>query len=131
MGLGMQYLRLLWQAHHIADNTSKDVWYLRRDKIVDELHNLSTFRSCVTNGEIWVFFILNVADSGEGGTLSISKEFRLGEENLSGLPLVLGLLSDWVSFDRCFSLDPIRKTQPDTNSDHELKKKRAAVFRVF
>jgi len=58
-------------------------------------HNLSTFRGCVTNGEIWVFFIFNAADLGEGGTVSISDEFRLGED-LSGLPLVLGLLSDWI-----------------------------------
>jgi len=49
-----------------------------------------------------VFFIFNAADSGEGGTVSISDEFRLGED-LSGLPLVLGLLSDWVSFNGYFS----------------------------
>ncbi|KAF8802040.1 hypothetical protein BYT27DRAFT_7197515 [Phlegmacium glaucopus] len=58
-------------------------------------HYLSTSRGCVTNGENWVFFVFNVADLGIGGTVSISKEFRLGED-LSGLPLVLGLLSDWI-----------------------------------
>ncbi len=75
--------------------------YLLRETIVDDLHSLSTFRGCVTNGEIWVFFIFNVADSGKGGTVWISKEFRLGED-LSGLPLVLGLL--------------------DIHSDHEFKR---------
>jgi hypothetical protein len=35
--------------------------------------------------------------------VSISDEFDLGED-LSGLPPVLGLLSDWVNFIRCFSL---------------------------
>ena len=29
--------------------------------------------------------------------MTISKEFRLGDD-LSGLPLILGLLSDWVRF---------------------------------
>ena len=72
------------------------------DKIVDDLRSLSTFRGCVTNGEIWVFFIFNAADSGEGGTVSISDEFRL-REDLAGLPLVLGLLSDWVSFNCYFT----------------------------
>lgn len=103
MGLGMQYHRLLWQVHHIADNTSKYLRYLR-DEIVDDLRSLSTFRGCVTNGEIWVFFIFNAAHSGEGGTVSISDEFRLGED-LSGLPLVLGLLSDWVSFNHYSSFE--------------------------
>lgn len=58
-------------------------------------HNLLTFRGCVTNGETWVFFVFNVAESGEGGTVSISDEFRLNED-FSGLPLILGLLSDWI-----------------------------------
>jgi len=69
---------------------------LRENNIVDELRSLSTFRGCVTNGETWVFFIFNAAESGEGGTVSISEEFNL-RENFSGLPLVLGLLGDWVS----------------------------------
>ena len=68
-----------------------------------------------------------MADSGEGGTLSISNEFRL-REDLSGLPLVLGLLGDWVSFNRCFSHS---KDPSDTSSDHELKRKREAGFHVF
>ena len=54
--------------------------------------SLSTLRSCVTDGESWVFFIFDAADSGEGGTVSISEEFCLGDDDddLSGLSLVLG-----------------------------------------
>ncbi|KAF8589241.1 hypothetical protein K439DRAFT_1628944 [Ramaria rubella] len=58
-------------------------------------HSLSTFRGCVTNGEIWVFFVFKADVWSGGGTVAISKEFRLGM-NYSGLPLVLGLLSDWI-----------------------------------
>ena len=59
---------------------------------------VSSFVSQMVKSE---FFIFN--DSSEGGTLSISNEFHLGE-GLSGLPLVLGLLGDWVIFDLCFSI---------------------------
>ncbi|KAF8334848.1 hypothetical protein F5887DRAFT_1079477 [Amanita rubescens] len=55
--------------------------------------------NCVTNGEIWPFFIFNVAQSGEGGTLSISDQFHL-KEDLSRLPLVIGLLSNWINNSR-------------------------------
>ena len=68
--------------------------------------SLSTLRSCVTAGESWVFFIFDAADSGEGGSVSISEEFRLGDD-LSGLSLVLGLLSDWVSFNILIRKVPI------------------------
>jgi hypothetical protein len=68
----------------------------QREKVIDDLHSLLTFKGCVTNGEIWIFFIFSAAETGEGGSVSISKEFRL-EEDLSGLPIVLGLLNDWVS----------------------------------
>jgi len=64
---------------------------------VDDLRSLSTFRGSVTNGETWLFFSFNADDSGEGGSVAISKEFRLGDD-LSGLLLILGLLSDWVRF---------------------------------
>ena len=70
---------------------------MKTDTSVDDLHSLSTFRASVTNGETWLFFSFNVDDSGEGGSVAISEEFRLGED-LSGLPLILGLLSDWVRF---------------------------------
>jgi len=39
-----------------------------------------------------------------GGTVSISDEFAI-REDLSGLPLVLGLLRDWVSSSRKSLLD--------------------------
>ena len=91
-----QYLRLLWQEHYIANNTSKYLIVISY-RIVSDLCSLSTSRGCVTNGKKWVFFIFNANDLGEGGTVSISEEFCI-EEDLSGLPLVLGLLSDWVNF---------------------------------
>ena len=97
----MPHFMLLWRVRYIADNTSKNLSRLLRDVIVDKLRSLSTFRGCVTNGELWFFFVFNEAHPGEGGTVSISKEFCL-EEDLSGLPVVLGLLSDWVGFDCCF-----------------------------
>ena len=97
MGLLKQYLRLLWQEHYIVSNTSKYLMAISSHKIVNNLCSLLTFRGCVTNGKKWVFFIFNANDFGEGGTVSISEEFHI-EEDLSGLPLVLGLLSDWVSF---------------------------------
>jgi len=58
-------------------------------------HNLKTYRGCVTNGEIWVFFVFNADPGGVGGTVSISDEIAI-REDLSGLPLVLGLLRDWI-----------------------------------
>lgn len=70
---------------------------MNTDTTVDDLRSLSTFRGSVTNGETWLFFSFNADDSGEGGSVAISKEFRLGDD-LSGLPLILGLLSDWVRF---------------------------------
>ena len=68
--------------------------------------SLPTYRGCVTNGEYWAFLIFNAGSSGEGGTVSISMDFCLGED-LSNLPLVLGLLSDWVGLDFLFLKAPI------------------------
>ena len=57
--------------------------------------SLKTYRGYVTNGEIWVFFIF-IADLGsEGGTILISDKFAI-QKDISGLPLMLGLLCDWV-----------------------------------
>lgn len=66
--------------------------------------SLKTYRGCVTNGEIWVFFVFNSDPGGVGGTVSISDEFAI-QEDLSGLPLVLGLLHDWVSLSHKSLLD--------------------------
>jgi hypothetical protein len=82
MGLGTQYLRLLWQVRHIADNTSKYLRYLLKETRL-------SMTSVASHGEIWVFFTFNAAHSGEWNCADIG-EFRLGED-LSGLPLVLGL----------------------------------------
>jgi len=100
MGLGMQYLMLLWQVHRIVNNTSKYLWYFFGvfSEKTTLLMNSVASRGCATNGETWVFFVFNAADSGEGGTVSISEEFHL-REGFSGSPLVLGLLGDWVSLD--------------------------------
>ena len=70
---------------------------MKTDTTVDGLHSLSTSRGSVTNGETRLFFSFNADDSGEGGSMAISEEFCLGDD-LSGLPLILGLLSDWVRF---------------------------------
>jgi len=61
--------------------------------------SLKTYRGCVTNGEVWVFFVFDADPGGEGGTVSISDEFAI-REDMSGLPLVLGLLRDWVNLSR-------------------------------
>ncbi len=57
--------------------------------------SLKTYRGYVTNGEIWVFFVFIVDLSGEGGTILISDEFAI-QKDISGLPLMLSLLCDWV-----------------------------------
>ena len=95
--------------------------------------SLSTLRSCVTNGESWVFFIFDAADSGEGGTVSILEEFCLGDDDddLSGLSLVLGLLSDWVRakafFNPQFESLPFRLSIQILNS----KEKEQRFFTYF
>ena len=42
-----------------------------------------------------LFFVYSVNDSGLGGRVACSDEFPLGQQ-LEGLPLILGLLTDWV-----------------------------------
>ena len=51
-------------------------------------------RGCTTSGEQWIFFVYSVNDNG-GGHVACSDEFSLGQQ-LEGLPLILGLLTDWV-----------------------------------
>ena len=99
---------------------------MKTDTTVDVLHSLSTFRGSITNAETWLFFSFNADDSGEGGSVAISKEFRLGDD-LSGLPLILGLLSDWVRFASLpldLKISPWRRfrspTQKKENSDFLL-----------
>ncbi|KAF8152231.1 hypothetical protein B0H34DRAFT_110148 [Crassisporium funariophilum] len=57
----------------------------------------TTFRGCVTTGEEWLFFIYNKNKDkdGPGGRASYLPPIRL-EKDLSGLPLILGLLYDWI-----------------------------------
>ncbi|KAF7760588.1 hypothetical protein Agabi119p4_11264 [Agaricus bisporus var. burnettii] len=58
-------------------------------------HSLQVLRGCVTSGEQWVFFVYRVAIDG-GGVVSCSEEFNIGPR-FEGLPLILGLLHDWVN----------------------------------
>jgi len=48
----------------------------------------------MTSGEQWMFFVYATNENG-GGRVACSDEFSLGEQ-LEGLPLILGLLTDWV-----------------------------------
>jgi hypothetical protein len=48
----------------------------------------------MTSGEQWIFFVFS-KNASEGGYVAYSEEFSLGEQ-LEGLPLILGLLTDWV-----------------------------------
>ena len=54
-------------------------------------------RGGATNGEQWIFFVYSPYVRIVGGRLSCSEEFSIGEQ-LEGLPLILGLLTDWVCF---------------------------------
>jgi len=57
-------------------------------------HGIPVLRGCTTSGEQWIFFVYSVNDSG-GGHVACSDEFSLGQQ-LEVLPLILGLLTDWV-----------------------------------
>ncbi|KAF8316009.1 uncharacterized protein EI90DRAFT_3087136, partial [Cantharellus anzutake] len=57
-------------------------------------HSLSVLRGCVSSGEQWIFFVYNAA-SGGGGSVFYSEEYEIGPQ-YEGLPLILGLLHDWV-----------------------------------
>jgi hypothetical protein len=57
-------------------------------------HGIPVLRGCTTSGDQWIFFVYSVNDSG-GGRVACSDEFSLGQQ-LEGLPLILGLLTDWV-----------------------------------
>ena len=56
--------------------------------------SIPVLRGCTTSGEQWIFFVYSANDSG-GGRVACSDEFSLGQQ-LEGLPLILGLLTDWV-----------------------------------
>jgi len=57
-------------------------------------HKIPVLRGCTTSGEQWIFFVYKGNESG-GGTVACSDEISLGPQ-LEQLPLVLGLLTDWV-----------------------------------
>ena len=56
--------------------------------------SMNALRGCMTSGEQWIFFIYTSLSS-EKGHVACSDEFSLGT-HLEGLPLILGLLTDWV-----------------------------------
>jgi len=56
--------------------------------------SIPVLRGCTTSGEQWIFFVYATNENG-GGHVACSDEFSLGEQ-LEGLPLILGLLTDWV-----------------------------------
>jgi len=58
-------------------------------------YRLDTFRGCVATSREWLFFVYNRSDVG--GTISFMQPLEL-EKDFSTLPLILGLLRDWVSF---------------------------------
>ncbi|KAG1840439.1 hypothetical protein F4604DRAFT_1690776 [Suillus subluteus] len=58
-------------------------------------HKLSVMRGCITSGEQWVFFVYNKAGASDQGEVVLAKQIVLGP-NLKELPLLLGLLCDWV-----------------------------------
>jgi hypothetical protein len=55
---------------------------------------IPVLRGCTTSGEQWIFFVYKGNENG-GGTVACSDEISLGPQ-LERLPLVLGLLTDWV-----------------------------------
>ncbi|KAK7688142.1 hypothetical protein QCA50_008512 [Cerrena zonata] len=60
-----------------------------------ERFGFKTFRGLVTTGEEWLFFVYNKYATRPGGTVHWLLPIRL-EWDLSGLPLILGLLFDWI-----------------------------------
>ena len=56
--------------------------------------SIPVLRGCTTSGEQRMFFVYATNEKG-GGRVACSDEFSLGEQ-LEGLPLMLGLLTDWV-----------------------------------
>jgi len=56
-------------------------------------HSIPMLRGCITSGEQWIFFMYSAGENG--GYVSCSEEFNIGPQ-FDGLPLILGLLHDWV-----------------------------------
>jgi len=58
-------------------------------------HSIQVLRGCITSGEQWIFFVYHMTDNDAGGSVSCSDEYSVGPQ-FEGLPLILGLLHDWV-----------------------------------
>lgn len=63
-------------------------------------HKLSVMRGCITSGEQWAFFIYKTGASDQG-EVALAREIALGSK-LEELPLLLGLLRDWVENARVY-----------------------------
>ncbi|TFK34026.1 hypothetical protein BDQ12DRAFT_738417 [Crucibulum laeve] len=64
------------------------------------VYDIPILRGCVSNGEEWVFFVYIRNDDGtEGGNVFVTEHLQL-QQDLGGLPRVLGLLYDWVDHAR-------------------------------
>lgn len=64
-----------------------------------DYYSFKVLRGCVTNGEEWRFFLFVQNELEEKGHFLILNEIiKLGDD-LAGLPLLMGLLHDWVSVD--------------------------------
>jgi hypothetical protein len=65
---------------------------------------IPVLRGCTMSGKQWIFFVYKGNESG-GGTVACSNKISLGPQ-LEQLPLVLGLLTDWVcQFQRATSME--------------------------
>ena len=84
------------QAAMAAAVKAKKLGYVRfvlSNIVIHPHHRVDTFRGCVATSREWLFFVYN--RSGVGGTLSFMQPLEL-EKDFSNLPLILGLLRDWV-----------------------------------
>ena len=67
--------------------------------LIPFLLSIQVLRGCITSREQWIVFVYNMAKGG-GGFVSCSDEYNIGAQ-FEGLPLILGLLHDWVCESQC------------------------------
>lgn len=79
-------------------------------------------RGCITSGEQWAFFVYKTDTSGRR-IVAVAPEMTLGY-NLEELPLLLGLLRDWVCHDGLLT----RLAWSDVLTGGECGELRAEIF---
>ncbi|KAG2093296.1 uncharacterized protein F5147DRAFT_657437 [Suillus discolor] len=92
---------------HVAEHVTCNIFEAKQDNVKAAFpqavvaaasyckeHKLSVMRGCITSGEQRAFFIYNI-DASDQGEVALAREIALGP-NLEELPLLLGLLRDWV-----------------------------------